>query len=392
MKEVKIKKKKAIKKTSKKGGLIRRVKKLLSKKKKTPIKKSSLPKKKRTVTKRKKKTTLPEIVRAEKFDGNPIIKPSLYFWETKATFNPAAFLLDNKINLIYRAIGENDVSMLGYAYTYDGYNIEGRPTYSIYQRYLKPDKTKPNINYISGGGGFGGCEDPRATIIDDNLYLIYVAFDGWSSIGLNLSSISLEDFRKRRWNNWSKPITLSHPGEIHKNWVLFPEKINGKFAILHSISPDILIHYFDSFKEFDGKNFIQSIHRDHPKWQEKEPGVRGAGPTPIKTRLGWLVLYHRTEAHDPHKYKIFAKILDREDPTKVLYQTDHAIIEPDQGYEMEGYRGIVYSCGAVVKNETLFVYYGAGDKYVGVATIKLDDLLDNMANKKEIKLSKTKKK
>jgi len=46
----------------------------------------------------------------------------------------------------------------------------------------------------------------------------------------------------------------------------------------------------------------------------------------------------------------------------------------------------------VVKNETLFVYYGAGDKYVGVATIKLDDLLDSMANKKEIKLSKTKKK
>jgi predicted GH43/DUF377 family glycosyl hydrolase len=59
---------------------------------------------------------------------------------------------------------------------------------------------------------------------------------------------------------------------------------------------------------------------------------------------------------------------------------------------MEGYRGIVYSCGAVVKNETLFVYYGAGDKYVGVATVKLDDLLDSMANKKEIKLSKTKKK
>src|SRR5574344_1225970 len=206
MREVKDKKKKTIKKTSKKGGLIEGVKKLLSKKKKTPIKKSPLPKKKKPVTKRKKKNTLPEIVQAEKFAGNPIIKPSLYFWETKATFNPAAFLLDNKINLIYRAIGENDVSMLGYAYTYDGYNIEGRPTYSIYQRYLKPDKTKPNINYISGGGGFGGCEDPRATIIDDNLYLIYVAFDGWSSIGLNLSSISLEDFRKRRWNNWSKPI------------------------------------------------------------------------------------------------------------------------------------------------------------------------------------------
>ena len=69
---------------------------------------------------------------------------------------------------------------------------------------------------------------------------MYTAFDGWGSVRIALTSIGLTDFLKKDWQ-WKKPTLISPPGEIHKNWVLFPEKINGKFAILHSISPDILI-------------------------------------------------------------------------------------------------------------------------------------------------------
>jgi predicted GH43/DUF377 family glycosyl hydrolase len=70
-----------------------------------------------------------------------------------------------------------------------------------------------------------------------------------------LSSIGLEDFLNKNWK-WKKPAMISPEGEIHKNWVLFPEKINGKFAILHSISPKILVDYFDDPADFDEEEVV----------------------------------------------------------------------------------------------------------------------------------------
>lgn len=337
-----------------------------------------------------KKWKEPIILKLKKSHSNPIIKPSMYSWESKATFNPAAFEHNGKVHLVYRAIGCDDSSSLGYAGSYDGLNIEDRPTYFIYKRIFNQYKDGPKISYLSGGGWEGGCEDPRLVLIDDTVYMIYTAFDGWNSIRIALTSMSLNDFKKKKWN-WKNAVFISPPGEINKNWVIFPEKINGKYAILHSISPDILINYVDSFDEFDGKNFIESINQDHPKWQLRERGTRGVGPTPIKTKDGWLVLYHKIEEHDPNKYKLFAMLLDLKDPTKILYKSSHSILEPDENYEQEGYRGIVYSCGAVVKNKDLIVYYGGGDRYVCVASLELEDLLDDLKKNKDVKLKKSNK-
>src|SRR5690606_22288600 len=129
---------------------------------------------------------------------------------------------------------------------------------------------------------------------------------------------------------------ISAPGEIHKNWVLFPEKINGKFAILHSLSPDIQIEYIDDLDEFDGNKFIKSHYNNKPNWKNSwDAWVRGVGPSPIKTRLGWLVLYHAMDKNDPNKYKLGAMILDPKDPTRILYHADHPILEPEEHYENE---------------------------------------------------------
>jgi hypothetical protein len=49
--------------------------------------------------------------------------------------------------------------------------------------------------------------------------MLYTAFDGWSSVRIALTSISLEDFRKHRWDKWEHPVLISPPGEINKNWV-----------------------------------------------------------------------------------------------------------------------------------------------------------------------------
>jgi predicted GH43/DUF377 family glycosyl hydrolase len=371
------------------------LKKKVVKMKKTSIKKKLL-KVKKTSTKKKivkvqKKVLIKKGVSLKRAIHNPIIEPREYSWESKATLNPAAIISDNNVHLVYRAIGDDDSSVLGYAGSPDGYNFYDRPQYAIYRRYnnFSKDKTVLPIDYVSGGGWNGGCEDPRLTLLGDTVYMLYTAFDGWGSLRIALTSIPLNDFKKKKWN-WKKPVLISPPGEIHKNWVIFPEKINGKFAILHSFYPNILIDYFDSLDELDGNHFIRS-NNTRPVDQDRtwDSWFRGVGPTPIKTELGWLILYHAMDHKNPDRYKMGALILDPKDPTKVLYRSPSPILEPETDYENNGYKwGVVYSCGAIVKNGELFVYYGGADKVIGVATIKLSELLDDLKKHKVIKLKK----
>ena len=367
--------------------------------KKVKVKKAS-PKKKNIKAPKKisrKKLTPKKIIKKRRTElkralHNPIIEPRSYSWESKATFNPAAFIAKGKIHLIYRAIGDNDSSVLGYAASYDGYNIAERPTYSIYRRsnnFSKPDLSASPINYISGGGWNGGCEDPRLTLLGDTVYMLYTAFDGWGSLRIAFTSIKLDDFEKKKWN-WTKSSLISPPGEIHKNWVLFPEKINGKFAILHSFYPNVLVDYFDSLDELDGKKFIKSNNtRPIDPTRTWDSWFRGVGPSPIKTNIGWLILYHAMDHRNPDRYRMGAIILSLNDPTKILYRSQYPILEPEEYYENNGYKwGVVYSCGAVVKDGELFVYYGGADKVIGVASIKLADLLTDLKKHKAVKLKK----
>jgi len=358
-------------------------------KKKILLKKKTLPKKKR-IPRRKKKVL--ELKRSPK---NPIIEPGVYPWESKATFNPAALTAEGKIYLIYRAVGENDSSVLGYALSRDGVGIDERLPYSVFKRYssLEQKSEDPILNYSSGGGWNGGCEDPRLTLIGERVYMIFTAFDGWGSLRLALTSISLSDLKKKRWN-WKSPVLISPPGEIHKNWVLFPEKIKGKYAILHSFYPKILIAYFNSLEELNGKKFIKSDNTRPVDFSRTwDSWFRGVGPTPIKTKEGWLILYHAMDHKNPDRYRLGALLLDLKDPTKVLYRSKEPILEPEEKYENEGHKwGVIYSCGAVVKDKTLFVYYGGADKVVAVASVPLKDLLADLRSggKEKVKLQKRK--
>lgn len=326
---------------------------------------------------------------------NPIIVPDdKNYWESEATFNPAALNDGEKIHLLYRAVGRDSVSSIGHAASDDGVNFlerESEPAYWPREKFegvsnSRPTDQRPFLAYASGGGGNGGCEDPRLTVIGNTVYMIYTAFDGWGSVRLALSSIKLDDFKNQRWR-WKKPILISKPGQIHKNWVLFPEKINGKFVLLNSVSPTISVNYFDNldFKdnEFVDSHFGGASGRAYA-WDNL---IRGAGPPPIKTPYGWLLLYHAMDRRDPNRYKIGAMILDEKDPTKILYRSVRPILEPDMPYENEGYKaGVVYSCGAVVKDNELFIYYGGADKVSCVASVPLDKFLADLRKDAEIKM------
>lgn len=319
-----------------------------------------------------------------KHEANPILEPTKKSWESKAAFNPAAAYHDGKVHLVYRAIGDDDVSVLGYATSKDGISIDNRSKEPIFTldhhqlRSKKPGEVCP-ISYESGGGWSGGCEDPRLIFIDDTVHLLYTAFDGWDSIRIALTTISLDDFIHHRWN-WSDRVLISPPGVIHKNWVLFPQKIDGKYAILHSISPDIRITYLKNLEE--AKDHPEIANGSFTRVTRKgvwDSWVRGAGPPPIKTKHGWLLIYHAMDANDPDRYKLGAMLLDLKNPEKVLYRSTRPILEPDEVYENEGHKkGVVYSCGAVVIKKELFVYYGGSDRVSCVAMANLEHFLQDL--------------
>lgn len=325
----------------------------------------------------------PKLLELVKSLHNPILKPGKNPWMAEAVLNPAAAVLGGRTHLIYRAVGTDGVSRLGYASSPDGVLFDTRVPYPIYVANESSSVPKNARHYspvmYPSGGSWGGCEDPRMVVIDGRIYVTFNMFQNWM-LRVGMISISEEDFLARRFYKWEKPIILSH-SERDKNWVLFPEKINGHFAVLHSIIGDdaehVRVEYVDDFEELSGRRFVspdpQKVPDEAISWHVH---VRSAGPPPIKTDRGWLVLYHANDAKEGHRYKLGAMLLDLTDPTKVLCRAAAPILSPDESYENHGKPGIVYACGATVQDGTLYVYYGGADKVVCVATTRLDTFLN----------------
>jgi beta-1,2-mannobiose phosphorylase / 1,2-beta-oligomannan phosphorylase len=316
---------------------------------------------------------------------NPILKPGTNPWTAEAVLNPAAVALGGRTHLIYRAIGMDGVSRLGYASSADGIVFDKRLPYPVFVA-QKPRNLPGHVQKYSpvlypSGGSWGGCEDPRMVCIEGRVYITFNMFDGWDYIRVAAISIAEEDFLSGQFWEWDGPHILSPPQQIQKNWVLFPEKINGKYAILHSIAPTVEVAYRDSIEDIGlTEPFIQSwvgARYDLPAREGHwDTFLRGAGPPPVKTDKGWLLLYHAMDDRDPNRYKLGAMLLDSTDPTKVLHRSIAPVLAPDEQYENDGKPGIVYACGAVVRDGILFVYYGGADKVVCVATVPLSDFLD----------------
>ena len=328
----------------------------------------------------------------KKFHKNPIIAPNPNNkWESRATFNSAAVYEDGKVHFIYRALGDNDLSVLGYATSSDGVNIDERSDEPIYiprEAWETPGRQvfKTFADHFASGGGYGGVEDPRITKIDNKFYMTYVAFDGANPPRVALTSITVDDFLKRRWDKWETPKLISAPGMVNKNAVIFPEKINGKYVVFHRVYPNILVDFVDDLN-FENESYLRGQYFIPPRKNHWDSKKIGAGAPPIRTKDGWLFIYQSVGYQDPGKYKIGAMMLDSNDPTKVLYRTNKPIVEPIESYENNGFKpGVVYPCGAVVLKDNLHVYYGGADSYTNVASHNLNEFLDEMKKTQEPKL------
>lgn len=328
----------------------------------------------------------------KRFDGNPVIEPkSQHRWESSQTFNPGAVLLEGKVHLLYRAIGDDGISRFGYAASEGGFTIEERLEYPVYEHGIV-SSVFSNYSYASGGS-YGGAEDPRIVHVDgdDVLYMTYTACD--AGLRMALTTIKIEDFLNKNWK-WSNPVLISPPGQVHKNWVIFPEKINGCYAVLHCMNPQLLISYHESL-DIEPEDYLNSYtnHSSNNRKYSWDNLVRGAGAPPVKTDMGWLLFYHAMTKNEYGKYKVGAMLLDLEDPSIVVHRSATPVLEPASVYENSGFKpGVVYLTGVVVKDGELMLYYGASDSYVCVASCGLEKMLDSLVNgnpiNKQMDLSK----
>lgn len=292
----------------------------------------------------------------KRFQENPILRPIVEnAWESRAVFNAAALNVGGRVHILYRAVGSDGVSRLGYASSSDGYHIEERLSSPVFE----PTNNAEN----------GGCEDPRLTLLDQQCIMTYTALHDLvsSTHQIALTSIATDDLLNKQWN-WGKKST-PFEGVRNKDAVILPRKIGGHYAMFHRIDPDICIAYSRDLQNwFDIKAIIGPRLKKWDSWK-----VGAAGP-PIEIREGLLFIYHGVNFQKI--YCLGAILLDKNDPEQVLYRSENPILEPVADYERFGrVPNVVFSCGSILVDDKLLVYYGGADTVVCVATYALGELI-----------------
>ncbi len=289
-------------------------------------------------------------MRLKRFLKNPILRPKRENdWESKLVFNPATLYDNGLFHLLYRAVGEDNISRIGYAVSSNGYE---------FFRLDKPVFTPMGILESKG------CEDPRLVSLEGKFYMTYTAY---SMKGVRVSLASTRNFIQ--WERYGVVL----PDMENKDAVLFPEKIGGKYVMLHRpMDPprSIWIAYSNDLVRWgDFKKVMAPIEG---KWDGV--GIGSASP-PVRTDKGWLLIYHGIDKDGV--YRLGAALLDLEDPSRVIGRHPEPILEPEEDYELRGeVREVVFGCGICEVEEKYFIYYGAADKVICGATAEKRELLN----------------
>ena len=292
-----------------------------------------------------------------RFQDNPILKPDpSNEWESRLVFNAAAIEVGKRVHLLYRALGNDGISRIGYASSSDGYVFDERSPTPVFEP--------------KNGAEDYGCEDPRLTRFDSKIIMAYTALteiDHDQLYQISLTSISVNDFLSKQWN-WNERL-LPFRGVRNKDGVVFPKKIDGKYVMLHRLEPDMCVAYSDDLKRwYDIRAFMRPRTKSWDCWKI------GAAGVPIELNEGWLVLYHGVSFEKV--YSLGVILLDRDNPESILYRSETPILTPVTDYERFGkVPNVVFSCGNVLIGDEVFVYYGGADSVVCLATYELNELL-----------------
>lgn len=283
------------------------------------------------------------------WDGQP--------WACNQVYGAGAVLHAGRVHLLYTATGRELKEEIGVLYrTSIGLAVSENGV-DIAHRAERPflDKSGEEKVVIEPWG----VEDARITRIGDTYYIVYVvASPEWERLAL----ATTKDFRSVEKHGLLIGEVLQRSG------ALFPEKIGGRYVLMHRPLPNIWISESDDLETFDRSRMVLT-DRDLP-WCEIRLGV--AAP-PIRLRNAWALVFHGCDRR--RVYRLGIAWLDIEDPSRVIRLQQEPILEPEAPCELrKGIRPGVYACGAVVLGDTLHVYYGASESVLCVATLPIDAL------------------
>lgn len=216
--------------------------------------------------------------------------------------------------------------------------------------------------------------DPRVTWLEDAYYVVWCTEGNGPVLGIGKTT----DFKHfTRLPNATLPF--------NRNGVPFPRKVNGKYLMLNRPSDDGHTPFGNIFLSESPDLIYWGRHklimsRGVGGWWE---GTKiGAGTVPIETDEGWLLFYHGVVTTcNGYVYSMSAVLLDREDPSKVLYRSKEYLLCPEKEYETVGFvPNVCFPCAALTDQDTgrIALYYGAADTYVALAFTTVDAVLDHL--------------
>lgn len=327
-----------------------------------------------------------------------ILRKTVNDFENEGVLNPAVIKVGNFIHMFYRAVTKDNFSTIGYCRLSSPLIVEHR--------------NESPILFSESANESQGLEDPRIVKIDNTFYLTYTAYDGtnalgalatstdlinWKKYGVIVPQIAYEEFKNSiesiatinekysRFNNYQ----MNHEKHDHgvflwdKNLIFFPRKINDKFYFLHRLKPDIqIVVAIDKLENLTFKFWQEYFyHFDEnivlaPKY-EHEVSYIGGGCPPIETPDGWLLIYHGVhDTIDGYVYSACAALLDLNNPQKEIGRLPYPLFSPEKEWELKGeVNNVCFPTGTIVEGDIVYIYYGAADERIAVATVSLKEIL-----------------
>jgi predicted GH43/DUF377 family glycosyl hydrolase len=329
-----------------------------------------------------------------------ILKKTDNVFEAEGVLNPAVIREDGVIHLFYRAVRAGNYSSIGYCKLTDPLTVDERNDAPI---------LFPQYEYESQG-----VEDPRIVKIDNLYYLTYTAYDGINALGALATSKDLKHFDKYgiivpRYHYGEFKHLIESKGHINdkyfrthkldhllqkvdekiyvwdKNVIFFPRRVNGMLTFLHRIRPGIQLvqvkELEDLTKDFWDDYFVHfNEHILLDPINDHEASYVGGGCPPIETEHGWLLIYHGVrDTPKGYVYSASAALFDLENPMKEIARLPCSLISPQFDWELFGeVNNVCFPTGAVVIEDTLYIYYGAADERIACASVSMTELLKEL--------------
>lgn len=294
-----------------------------------------------------------------RWEGNPLLTIEDIPFPCNTVFNAACAKYQGQYILLLRIEDLTGRSVFALARSKDGFHFEVEP---------EPVMVPATDDTCFAEYEKKGIEDPRITEIDGIFYIMYTAV---SPYGPLLALAKTQDFK-----TFERIALVSEPE--NKDGVLFPTKINGRYARLDRPVAggiaNIWVSYSDDLVTWGNSRCVMAIRDDHwDSWRI------GASCQPIKIEDGWLIIYHGVKGTSSGPiYRLGAAVLDEKDPSKVRCRTAIPILSPREYYERVGdVNNVVFSCGVILEDDgrSLKIYYGASDTSICLGTANVNELM-----------------